>query len=330
MDFSYPILTKQNAHRAERQVQDMYKDNNFTAEPVVIGLDHGFSLIKSKNHIFSNGVSKCNGKPPVMENSLYYDGSYYCIGGERKTVVEDKTADEDFFLLTLAAVAKELKTRGLSHDAIVVLGVGVPFKRFGVEAPKLTAYLKRNGILDFVFEEENYSIAIENVFCFPQCFAAVADRMANMEGRYVVADIGSWTKDVISIADKKIDTANSITVPNSIITLFREINDAEMQTGAGQIPEGVLQDFIAGRKVAMPDKVKGIIVSKLKNFAQETEGMLSESGFDLDYCNILYIGGGATIMKRFGEHMENVAYLEDIRLNAKGYELLATYPMKRG
>lgn len=35
-------------------------------------------------------------------------------------------------------------------------------------------------------------------------------------------------------------------------------------------------------------------------------------------------------MKRFGEHMENVAYLEDIRLNAKGYELLATYPMKRG
>lgn len=158
----------------------MYKDNNFTANPVVIGIDHGFSLIKSKDHIFSNGVSKCNGKPPVVENSLYYDGSYYCIGGERKTVVEDKTADEDFFLLTLAAVAKELKTRGLSHDAIVVLGVGGPFKRFGVEVPKLTAYLKRSGILDFVFEEENYSIAIEKVFCF----AAVADRMANMEGKY--------------------------------------------------------------------------------------------------------------------------------------------------
>ncbi len=192
------------------------------------------------------------------------------------------------------------------------------------------AYLKRSGILDFVFEEENYSIAIEKVFCFPQCFAAVADRMANMEGRYVVADIGSWTKDVISIVDKKIDTANSITVPNSIITLFREIKDAVMQNGAGQIPEGVLQDFIAGRKVAIPEKVKGIIVSKLKNFAQETEGMLSESGFALDYCNVLYIGGGATIMKRFGEQRENAAYLEDIRLNAKGYELLAIHQMNRG
>lgn len=72
MDFLYPILTKKIAHRAERQVQDMYKDNNFIAEPVVIGIDHGFSLIKSKNHIFSNGVSKCNGKPPVVENNVLY------------------------------------------------------------------------------------------------------------------------------------------------------------------------------------------------------------------------------------------------------------------
>lgn len=58
--------------------------------------------------------------------------------------------------------------------------------------------------------------------------------------------------------------------------------------------------------------------------------MLSESGFELDYCNVLYIGGGATIMKRFGEQRENAAYLEDIRLNAKGYELLATHQMNRG
>ena len=120
MDFLYPILTKQIAHRAERQVQDMY-NNNFTEEPVVIGIDHGFSLIKTRNHIFSNGVSRCNGKPPVVENSLCYNGSYYCVGEERKTVVTDKTADEDFFLLTPVAVAKELKTRGLHHNAVVIL-----------------------------------------------------------------------------------------------------------------------------------------------------------------------------------------------------------------
>ena len=100
VNFLYSIPTKQNALRTERQVQDMYK-NNFIAEPIVIGVDHGFSMMKTKNHIFSNGVSKSSGKPPVVENSLYYEGSYYCVGGKRKTVVEDKTATEDFFLLLL-------------------------------------------------------------------------------------------------------------------------------------------------------------------------------------------------------------------------------------
>lgn len=270
----------------------------------------------------------------IKNDTIIFKGEdnlhYYCVGGERKMVVTDKTADEDFFLLTLVAVAKELKTRGLHHNAVVILGAGVPFKRFGEEAGKLTAYLSRTGIHDFIFEEEEYSIAIEKVYCFPQCFAAVADRIANMEGRYVVADIGSWTKDIISIVDKRIDTEKSVTVPNSIITLFGEINDGVMQIGCGRILEEVLQDFIIGKEVVMPEKAQAVVISKLKEFAMEIEGLLGESGFDLDYCNVLYIGGGATIMKRFGEHKENVAYLEDIRLNAKGYELLASHQMKRG
>ncbi|MDF2871116.1 MAG: hypothetical protein K0R05_2691 [Anaerocolumna sp.] len=38
-----------------------------------------------------------------------------------------------YFILTLAAIAKELTTRGIEKFAKVVLGVGVPFKRFGEE-----------------------------------------------------------------------------------------------------------------------------------------------------------------------------------------------------
>ena len=101
----------------------MYEENNSQDKSVVIGIDHGFSLMKTKHHIFGNGVVRCNGRSPVAENiklvreqnlivrcngrspvaenSFYYDGSYYCIGGERKTVHEDKTADEDFFLLAI-------------------------------------------------------------------------------------------------------------------------------------------------------------------------------------------------------------------------------------
>lgn len=304
--------------------------NNFLQEePVVIGIDHGFSLLKSKHHIFSNGITKCNGRPPVVENSFYYDGSYYCIGGERKTVNEDKTSDEDFFLLTLVAIAKELKTRELQNAVSVILGVGVPFKRFGKEQAKLVAYLRRKGPHFIEFENEEYEITIADVYCYPQCFAAIADRIGNMHGRYVVADIGSWTKDVICIEDKKVIADKCVTVPNSIITFFRDINDAVFEATGKRIPENVIQDFIMDKEVVIPDSVKAIIIAKLKEFAEETEGMLGESGFDLDYFNILYIGGGATIMRKYGSHRENAAYLEDIRLNAKGYELLALHQLKK-
>lgn len=103
-------------------------------------------------------------------------------------------------------------------------GVGVPFKRFGKEQAKLVVYLKRSGTLFIEFEEEDYVVTIENVYCFPQCFAAVADRIGNMHGRYDVADIGSWTKDIICIDKRKMQPDKCVTVPNSIIALFQEIN----------------------------------------------------------------------------------------------------------
>ena len=54
----------------------MCEENNSQDKPVVIGIDHGFSLMKTKHHIFGNGVVRCNGRPPVAENSFYYDGNY--------------------------------------------------------------------------------------------------------------------------------------------------------------------------------------------------------------------------------------------------------------
>ena len=45
----------------------MYEENNSQDKPVVIGIDHGFSLMKTKHHILGNGVVRCNGRPPVAE-----------------------------------------------------------------------------------------------------------------------------------------------------------------------------------------------------------------------------------------------------------------------
>ena len=53
---------------------------------------------------------------------------------------------------------------------------------------------------------------------------------------------------------------------NSIITLFQEINAAVAEATGGRVPESVVQNFILGKDVVIPEDVKEIIISKLKAF----------------------------------------------------------------
>lgn len=107
------------------------------------------------------------------------------------------------------------------------------------------------------------------------------------------------------------------------------MNSAIYAMTGKRIPEDILQDFILGKEVILPFKVKEIVVKHLEEFAHKTEGQLNEYGFDIDYSNIIYVGGGATIMRRFAPDRNNVSYLEDVRLNARGYELLVKSQLNR-
>lgn len=58
-------------------------------------------------------------------NILEYKGKYYRIGEGHKEFIADKSEDEDFYLLTLMAVARELNQKGMT-SADVHLAVGLP------------------------------------------------------------------------------------------------------------------------------------------------------------------------------------------------------------
>ena len=294
-----------------------------------IGVDTGYHLIKTRNHIFSNGVTRFESEPPLLTETIQVGSDYYAIGGERLTVMDDKTANEDYLILTMAAIAKELRTRGLGMKARVVLGVGVPFKRMGKEKGPLLKYFEEHDLYFYKYEGEWVQIRLEEVYCFPQCFAAIADRIPNMHGRYVVADIGSWTKDVICLEDGKVQMDQCITVPESIITLYQDIRDAVMEETGTSIPESVVLNYIIGRDAVISSEVIGVMDRCLERFATETEGLLKEKGFNPEYSQVIYLGGGATIMKKYGKRSPNVSYLEDIRANAIGYERLADFQWKR-
>lgn len=91
----------------------------------VIGIDHGWSNMKTATQIFTTGVKEITTEPAFYDDVVELDGKYYKVGGKRLEVRDTKVENDNFYLLTLAAVAKELNRRGMKN-ADVLLSVGLP------------------------------------------------------------------------------------------------------------------------------------------------------------------------------------------------------------
>jgi len=183
----------------------------------VIGIDHGWSMMKTISQVFVTGVKEITTTPALFGDVLEYEGKFYKVGTVRQEVKDTKVEDDSFYLLTLAAVAKELKRRGLA-EAKVFLAVGLPLTRFGAEKNDFIKYLTKNKRVSFKYENEPYYIEIDDVAVFPQCYAAVVDKIPTMAKKTLIVDIGSWTIDIMPVINKSPDESKCVTIPKGLIT----------------------------------------------------------------------------------------------------------------
>lgn len=158
----------------------------------VIGIDHGWSMMKTVTQVFVTGVKEITTTPALFGDVLEYDGKYYKIGTVRQEVKDTKVEDDSFYLLTLAAVAKELKKRGLS-DAKVFLAVGLPLTRFGAERNNFIKYLTKNKRVDFRYENEAYHIEIDDI---------VFNSVSFVDGKKYRYEKGDWAKYIQPITNR--------------------------------------------------------------------------------------------------------------------------------
>ncbi len=70
---------------------------NMDGKVIPLGIDHGWSHIKTCNSCFVSGVAELGSEPMVYENILEYNGKYYRIGGERLKVQENKVCNENYY-----------------------------------------------------------------------------------------------------------------------------------------------------------------------------------------------------------------------------------------
>ena len=74
----------------------------------IIAVDHGFGNVKTANHCFPTGIIPGEDASSFAQNILEYGGKSYLIGEGHKEFLPEKQNDEDYFVLTLAAIATEL------------------------------------------------------------------------------------------------------------------------------------------------------------------------------------------------------------------------------
>lgn len=298
-------------------------------DTIVIAIDHGWSQMKTVSEIFSSGIKEITTQPALYENVLEFDNKYYKVGGRRVGVNEDKIQDENYYLLTLAAMAKELDKRG-NRNAHVLLAVGLPLTRIGKEKDGFIQYLNKNREVNFKFEKKQYHVVIERVSVYPQCYAAMVDKMMNYPKKVLAVDIGSWTLDILPIINQSPDESISVTKPAGIITCIQQINKECVRQLNEEVDEYDIQNVMMNGAEHLPLEYQRIIVSEIEAYCQKVFHYIKELGYNMDLTPIVMVGGGAGVMKRFGGFKQsNIKYIEDVKANAIGYDFLGNIYLER-
>ena len=79
---------------------------------IIVPFDTGYGNIKNSLHSFPTGIAAYKNKPAFEGKILHIGDMYYRIGEGHKEYIPDKTVDEEFRLLTIAAICDECRNCG--------------------------------------------------------------------------------------------------------------------------------------------------------------------------------------------------------------------------
>lgn len=110
---------------------------------IIIGIDSGYGNIKTANCCFPASVSAYDKEPVFKENLLVYESKFYLIGEGHKEFLADKTRDLDYYVLALAAIARELNIRKMTCGKIRIVA-GLPLTWVSGQRDEFRDYLLQN------------------------------------------------------------------------------------------------------------------------------------------------------------------------------------------
>ena len=171
----------------------------------IIPIDHGNRLIKTTNNVFPSSFLESKYLPSIGGDILKYEGKSYTLIDQNLPVLNDKTEDARYFILSLFAIGKELVEEAklfrklTPHDHIKVeLPIGLPLQHYETYRKKFEQYFtKHSDVIQFELNGKPYSIKITGAYAFPQAYSAAITAFDTLKDSNIlnVVDIGGYTHD---------------------------------------------------------------------------------------------------------------------------------------
>lgn len=293
---------------------------------IIIGIDHGYYAIKGSHVCFPTGLAAYDYEPYTMQNVLQYQNSYYVCGTGRQTLLKDKTANDNYYLLTMAAIAQEIRYRKAEKKTGVVLAAGLPLASFGREKQPFREYLfRKEQPLRFLYENESYEIQIEDVKLFPQGYSALALHPEFIKGEpsVLLIDIGGWTVDLMRLDNAVPNAGTCRSLELGVIRCIDEILEQVRRKTGLSVTDVQIERVLGGSSCSMEPEAKEIIQRHGRLYTERILSSVMEAGFDLRAIPSVFMGGGAAIVKRHVTPQDGLCrqiFLTDVHANASGYE----------
>ncbi len=296
---------------------------------IIIGVDHGYGNMKTAHRVFRTGVECMEEEPIVSKNFVRYKDKFYVIGESHLVYQGNKTDSEDFYILTLAALAEELKFRGL-HEANVILAVGLPLAWMKSQGADFRHYLMKEQELHFEFRKERYYVHLCGVEIFPQGFAAVVN-LGAMQGMNMLADIGNGTMNVMQIVDNKPLEKSLVTEKFGVGICMKEIQKELSKENGEDISEMLIEPLLRNGLQERTDSTAKKVEHIATRYTENIRRRLVDYGYTEGLVHLYVIGGGGCLIRNYSDLAEKtgVTFITDICANAKGYETLAEKKLRR-
>lgn len=295
----------------------------------IIAIDHGYGNIKTANTVTHTGITEYDSRPAFTGNVLEYDGKWYRIGERHKDYVSDKTSDEDYYLLTLMAIARELHRERIT-DADVHIACGLPLTWVRNQREEFKAYLTRKKKVSFRYNDVDYRIRITGCTVFPQGYPAVVRSIGQYQGAHMVADIGNGTLNVMYIIDKQVQESRCWTEKLGVNECMTRVRNAILDKFGVRIDESIVERVFRYGTADIDEKYLTVIRDVSARYVEEIFAALRKYDYDPDLVRLHVVGGGSTLVKHFGKFdPSRVEINEDICAAAKGFEFLAWHKLRK-